>query len=73
MTAVTQTVNAILKDENVYQAIKFVSEKETVTATIRRYKRRSRNRKEIILTIGKPNRQNRLFLKRVNPKSFPYP
>jgi len=74
-TAVPQVVNAILKGEGCYQATKFISPKETVKATIRRYKGKilKNHRKEILVTIGKPNYRDRVFIKMLEKSGEPFP
>lgn len=73
--AVSQVVDAILKLEGCYQATKFISEKETVKATLRRHKKKIRKNghKEILLTIGKPNYREREFIKTRKKVGEPFP
>jgi len=71
--AVSQVVRALMTD-NVYKATKYLSEKETVKATRRRFKKKIRKgNMEISLVIGKPNFEEREFIKKCKKakESFP--
>lgn len=60
-----------LRDSNAYRATKFVSPKEIIRATRRRFRHKGSVRRnprkvsnmELVLTIGRPNYQERIFIK----------
>lgn len=64
MKHVEQVVKALLLNDGVYKATKYVSEKSVVRATLRRYRGRiSRGGNiEIALTVGRPNFAERKFI-----------
>lgn len=68
MQYIEAVVMAVLDSES-WKATKYVSDKLVITATQRRYKRTagtihgSRTRADIVLTIGRPNYLQRMFIK----------
>ena len=62
--------------DGAYKATKYISEKETVKATRKRFKGKIRKRErivEIIFTVGSPNYEEREFIKKCKKtgESFP--
>jgi hypothetical protein len=71
--AVTQVARAILFNGAV-KATKYVNEKLTVKATRKCYKRRIRGGAiDIVLTIGRPNFEERDFIKKLKKAGEPFP
>jgi hypothetical protein len=73
--AADQCVRAILYGGAV-KATKYISEKLTVKATRKLYgKKRLPSRKayEIVLTAGKPNHEERAFIKKLGKAGEPFP
>lgn len=75
MKYVEATVAALLRS-GARMATKYVSEKEIVRATRRRYRGKIvKNAKntDIVLTLGRPNYRERIFIKRCRAAGEPFP
>ena len=61
--------------DGAYKATKYISEKETLKATRKRYKGNilKRHAVEIMFTLGKPNYEERDFIKKCKKAGEPFP
>lgn len=62
--------------DGAYKAVKYLNEKQTVKATRRRYNGKiikSEKRIEILITSGKPNYEEREFIKKCKKAGEPFP
>lgn len=71
-------VACLMNDPQLVRATKYVSEKQTIKVTRRRYKRGSYHRTksdrgEFLVTAGRPNFAERLFIKRAKKAGEPFP
>ena len=71
-TALRQVVEAVL-ETGAYKATKFLSAKETVKATRRRFRRGGGRITEVLLTVGRPNYAERQFIKKAQAAGEPFP
>jgi hypothetical protein len=61
--------------EGAYKATKYLSEKLTIKATLKRYKRKIRkgDAADIVFTVGKPNFEERRFIKKFKRSGIAFP
>jgi hypothetical protein len=71
----SDVIQSILDNSDVYQATKYLSEKEIVRATLKRFHKRisKTGNRDIVLTIGRPNFKERLFIKSCKKAGEPFP
>lgn len=75
ISVVTKVIEALLKN-NAYKAVAYVDEKLKIQASRKLFKGKLSDKKgslEILLTIGKPNYQQREFVKQCKKADEPFP
>lgn len=73
---ISQLSLMIIVNSRVYRATKYLAENQVVTGTRRRYKKRLPRKGsniEIFFKIGKPNYQEREFIKKCKKAGEPFP
>lgn len=71
-----QVVNTVLEIRNIRQAVKYFSDKEVLSATRKLYggkTDRSERNVDIVLKYGRPNFEQRGFIKKCQKSGEPFP
>lgn len=70
-----EVADCVLSGDGVYKATKYISDSLTLKATRKRYKGKCFNNKviDLVFTLGKPNYEERKFIKLLLKAGDPFP